>query len=213
MERNPKNMTWLVETFLVQPWLWKRKLTRRFTKKLLTTLTATTARRFPHRWAEISRHDRFIKDSWIYFQSLIYGLRRVGLNPTEEEIRDMINQVAPFLIFIIMSSVEDQGHVLPILKLWKENTSLFLPWLIGCQHADADNQWIFPDRRHWQRNPRFSSFPPPDPTETVRGVNLLSLFIKVSKFPRWTTRRSTKMLSGFSAKTMKVFLFENLSPG
>ena len=27
------------------------------------------------------------------FQSLIYGLRRVGLNPTEEEIRDMINQV------------------------------------------------------------------------------------------------------------------------
>ena len=31
-------------------------------------------------------------------QSLIYGLRRVGLNPTEEEIRDMINQVASTLL-------------------------------------------------------------------------------------------------------------------
>ena len=48
-----------------------------------------------------------LKSIFINIQSLIYGLRRVGLNPTEEEIRDMINQVTSLISScppIIMSS-------------------------------------------------------------------------------------------------------------
>ena len=221
MERNPKNMTWLVETFSVQPWLWKRKLTRRFTKKLLTTLTATTARRFPHRWAETSRHDQFIKDSWIYFQSLIYGLRRVGLNPTEEEIRDMINQVSPFLyqVFTPLYHHVQRGRSRICSSKYKTVERKHVYFLAMAFRLSACGcRWSVDFSRSTTLTEESSIFQLSS-TWSNRNCPRCQLFVTFCpshqsfNVPRWTTRRSTKMLSEFSAKTMKVFLFENLSPG
>ena len=53
-----------------------------------------------------------LKSIFINIQSLIYGLRRVGLNPTEEEIRDMINQVTTLVSSCLSFFVSSCLHII-----------------------------------------------------------------------------------------------------